>query len=162
FSRTADGECVPDSECPAVSDTATALPTATPLTDPCMTVRCTATTECVALETLCLQPPCPQRAQCVFIDRAPEAVRVVRNAFKMFPNAIRAVRSAVEAATAEAKTCGVNEVYETCGYCEGTCDDRHPDCPSTACEKPGCYCPRGFVRDRAGRCVHEVVCDPTW
>uniref|UniRef100_A0A7E4V8V0 TIL domain-containing protein n=1 Tax=Panagrellus redivivus TaxID=6233 RepID=A0A7E4V8V0_PANRE len=53
--------------------------------------------------------------------------------------------------------CGPNEVFNTCGYCEGNCARPIPAC-TRECKPAGCYCPPDFVRAENGDCVHIAKC----
>uniref|UniRef100_A0A7E4URR1 TIL domain-containing protein n=1 Tax=Panagrellus redivivus TaxID=6233 RepID=A0A7E4URR1_PANRE len=53
--------------------------------------------------------------------------------------------------------CGTNELYTNCGYCEGTCSDPNPVCVRM-CQKPGCYCPKDFARNKKGKCIPVAKC----
>uniref|UniRef100_A0A7E4W9G7 TIL domain-containing protein n=1 Tax=Panagrellus redivivus TaxID=6233 RepID=A0A7E4W9G7_PANRE len=137
FSRTMNGDCVHDSQCPT-GNSEFIPPTES---NPCNLVDCPPNHRCIPMPVNCLRGPCQVEGRCVSAGLG------------------RVARSLV---TADSTQCDLNEVFETCGYCEGTCEDRHPTCES-GCEKPGCYCPRGFIRDKlSGRCLHETLCDPTW
>uniref|UniRef100_A0A7E4UXQ6 TIL domain-containing protein n=1 Tax=Panagrellus redivivus TaxID=6233 RepID=A0A7E4UXQ6_PANRE len=107
----------------------------------CASTLCQIGERCVLKQVQCVRAPCPPIAECVPIP-----------SISTWP---------VRRSTRDAVQCGPNEYYTTCGACEGTCADRHPDC-AEGCLKAGCYCPRGFIRDKAGRCAYEDVCDPTF
>ncbi|KAI1727181.1 trypsin inhibitor [Ditylenchus destructor] len=56
--------------------------------------------------------------------------------------------------------CQLNEIYLTCGSCEGTCKtpliiDCKPDCRPARCE---CEAKNGFVRAHDGTCIHVSEC----
>uniref|UniRef100_A0A7E4V8U4 TIL domain-containing protein n=1 Tax=Panagrellus redivivus TaxID=6233 RepID=A0A7E4V8U4_PANRE len=53
--------------------------------------------------------------------------------------------------------CGSNEVFRTCGGCEGTCATPHPPCTRN-CKPAGCYCPKDFARVENGDCVPLGKC----
>uniref|UniRef100_A0A7E4VAJ3 TIL domain-containing protein n=1 Tax=Panagrellus redivivus TaxID=6233 RepID=A0A7E4VAJ3_PANRE len=53
--------------------------------------------------------------------------------------------------------CGTNEVFHTCGHCEGTCLGPNPGC-TKYCRPPGCYCPKSFARAENDDCVPRAEC----
>uniref|UniRef100_A0A914D0L1 TIL domain-containing protein n=1 Tax=Acrobeloides nanus TaxID=290746 RepID=A0A914D0L1_9BILA len=52
--------------------------------------------------------------------------------------------------------CGDNEHWNGCGGCEGTCDNKSPNC-ITMCMPGKCVCNQGYVRHN-GRCIQTVSC----
>uniref|UniRef100_A0A7E4VF88 TIL domain-containing protein n=1 Tax=Panagrellus redivivus TaxID=6233 RepID=A0A7E4VF88_PANRE len=54
------------------------------------------------------------------------------------------------------RACGANEIYMTCGTCEGTCNNLNPVC-DRMCRPAGCYCNSGSVRQN-GRCIPISQC----
>ncbi|XP_076164678.1 chymotrypsin inhibitor-like [Ptiloglossa arizonensis] len=54
--------------------------------------------------------------------------------------------------------CSPNEQFKQCSSaCEPTCSNKYPICDSI-CRSPKCQCQRGFVRDKAGKCVPMNSC----
>ena len=52
--------------------------------------------------------------------------------------------------------CNYNEVYRSCGGCEGTCANPNPIC-TLQCRAPRCVCRTGYVRHN-GNCVPVKSC----
>ncbi|KAK0412574.1 hypothetical protein QR680_006292 [Steinernema hermaphroditum] len=52
--------------------------------------------------------------------------------------------------------CGLNEHFDKCPRCEGTCDDPFPTCKTT-CRSPKCQCIFGYVRYN-GTCIPFNSC----
>ncbi|KYB28685.1 Chymotrypsin-elastase inhibitor ixodidin-like Protein [Tribolium castaneum] len=57
-----------------------------------------------------------------------------------------------------AQQCGRNEEYTTCGSsCQERCSRRANTVCTLNCQR-GCFCRRGFLRNRNGVCVPESQC----
>ncbi|CAG4982184.1 unnamed protein product [Colias eurytheme] len=55
--------------------------------------------------------------------------------------------------------CQSDEVYVGCGWCERTCSDPSPKCPSYLCTR-GCLCRPPLLRHHSGHCVEAKDCLP--
>ncbi|KAM3957954.1 zonadhesin [Aphomia sociella] len=55
--------------------------------------------------------------------------------------------------------CHPDEEYFSCGWCEPSCSDPHPECPLKICTS-GCLCKPPLLRHRSGHCVQAEHCLP--
>ena len=60
----------------------------------------------------------------------------------------------------KASPCPKNEIYNECGSsCPVTCANKdYPPQPCIALCKSGCFCARGYLRNKVGRCVLRKNC----
>lgn len=54
--------------------------------------------------------------------------------------------------------CASDEEYFSCGWCEPSCSQPEPECPSRVCLR-GCLCKPPLLRHRSGRCVERSKCN---
>ena len=59
------------------------------------------------------------------------------------------------------ESCGVNEERLECGSaCPPTCDNKNPQFCTKQCVN-GCFCKKGFIREKkGGGCIPETQCPP--